>query len=83
MPELLRAAGLADVGADGYEVLDGGEARQRLFRANIVQSADELVRQGLVDTGDLEEYLVRLDAGDVHAGTPLLVSTCGRRSTED
>jgi SAM-dependent methyltransferase len=82
MPGLLRAAGLADVGADGYRILDGGEAPRRLFRANILQSAEELVRQGLVDADDLEEYVTRLDAGAVRASTPMLVSTWGRRPPE-
>jgi SAM-dependent methyltransferase len=82
MPGLMRAAGLTDVGADGYQVLDGGLARQRLFRANIVQSSDELVRQGLIDAGDLEDYVARLDAGAVKASTPMLVSTWGRRPSE-
>jgi ubiquinone/menaquinone biosynthesis C-methylase UbiE len=79
LPQMLRAAGLVDVGADAYQVIDGGDASRELQRANVTQVADELIDQGFLGRDELERYLQVLDDGAVQPLSPLLVSAWGRR----
>jgi hypothetical protein len=74
----MRSAGLVDVGADAYQVIDGGAGPRRLFRANVIQSMDGLIASGF-ELEELEGFVSRLDAGEVDPATPLLVSVWGRR----
>lgn len=79
LPELLRAAGLEEVGADAFQVIAGGEGVRMLLRANIAQVADDLVAHGLIARDELEQYLALLDDSTMCPSSPLLVSAWGRR----
>ena len=79
LPRLLRENGLEHVGATGFQVVDGGDAMRALFRANIEQSADQLVEQQLIARDELDGFLDLLDAGSVDPSSPLLVSAWGQR----
>ncbi|MGZ8566948.1 MAG: class I SAM-dependent methyltransferase [Actinomycetota bacterium] len=83
LPDLFRDAGLEQVGAVGYQVIDGGDATRALFRANVVQASDQLIAQDLIAKDELDGFLGRLDAGEVDPTTPLLVSAWGRRPDDD
>ncbi len=72
-------AGLEDVGADAYQVIEAGDAVRQLQRANIAQVADTLVEQALVTREELERYLTLLDERRISPSSPLLVSAWGRR----
>jgi SAM-dependent methyltransferase len=79
LPQLLRDAGLEDVGADAYQAIEVGDAIRQLQRANIAQVADPLVEQALVTRDELERYLTLLDERRISPRSPLLVSAWGRR----
>lgn len=79
LPRLLREAGLEEVGADGYQVMAGGDAIRALLRANITQVEGQLVDHQLVTRDELEHYLMRIDEGAINPRSPLLVSAWGRR----
>ncbi len=83
LPRLLRGFGLEQVGAEGFQVVDGGDAMRDLFRVNIEQSADQLVEHQLVARAELDGFLARLHAGAVDPSSPLLVSAWGRRPIDD
>ena len=79
LPQLLRDAGLEDVGADAYQAIEAGDAVRQLQRANIAEVADALVGQALVTRDELERYLTLLDERRISPSSPLLVSAWGRR----
>lgn len=81
LPGLMRSAGLVDVGADAYQVIDGGAGPRRLLRANVIQSMDGLIASGF-ELEELEGFVAQLDAGQLDPATPLLVSVWGRRPPE-
>jgi ubiquinone/menaquinone biosynthesis C-methylase UbiE len=83
LPRLFREYGLDQVGAAGFQVVDGGDAMRALFRVNIEQSADQLVEQELIAREELDAFLALLDAGAVDRSSPLLVSAWGRRPAND
>jgi SAM-dependent methyltransferase len=82
LPRLLRENGLRQVGAAGFQVVDGGEAMRALFRVNIEQSADQLIDQHLITRDELTGFLGLLDAGAVDPSSPLLVSAWGQRAVD-
>jgi hypothetical protein len=67
-----------DVGADAYQVIDGGAGPRHLLRANVIQSMDGLIASGF-EPEALEGLVSQLDAGAFDPATPLLVSVWGRR----
>jgi SAM-dependent methyltransferase len=82
LPHLLREAGLIEVGADAYQVIDGGDAMRDLLRANIAQMADQIVDRKMIARNELDQYLKLLDEGAVNPSSPSLVSAWGQRPTE-
>jgi ubiquinone/menaquinone biosynthesis C-methylase UbiE len=82
LPRLFRQNGLEQVGAVGFQVVDGGEAMRALFRVNIEQSADQLIEQHLISRNELTSFIDLLNAGAVDPSSPLLVSAWGRRPVD-
>jgi SAM-dependent methyltransferase len=82
LPGLLRDAGLVDVGADGFQALDGNATVRMLLRVNIEQVGDHLVERGIIAREEIERYLTRIDDGDVNPSSPLMVSAWGRRPAD-
>ncbi len=82
LPQMLRDAGLEEVGADAAQVLERGDAIRRLQRANIAQVSTQLLDRGVVAQGELDRYLPLLDDGKVNPRSPLLVSAWGRRPVD-
>jgi ubiquinone/menaquinone biosynthesis C-methylase UbiE len=79
LPQMLRDAGLEEVGAEANQVIERGDAIRRLQRANIAQVSTQLLDQGVVTREELDRYLALLDDGTVNPRSPLLVSAWGRR----
>lgn len=79
LPDLLRAAGLEEIGADAYQAIEAGDAIRQLQRANIGQVRGTLVEQALVSRAELERYRVLLEDQWINPSSPLLVSAWGRR----
>jgi SAM-dependent methyltransferase len=82
LPTLFRENGLEQVGADGYQVVDGGDTMRSLFRVNVEQASEELIKQRVVEPHELSAFIDQLDAGAVHPSSPLLVSAWGRRPVD-
>ncbi len=79
LPGALRRAGLVDIDADAYQVIERGDAVRNLLRANIDQVAAQLVERQIVSRHDLDRYLERLASGTLRPTSPTLVSASARR----
>ncbi|MGZ4688156.1 MAG: methyltransferase domain-containing protein [Acidimicrobiia bacterium] len=82
LPQLLRDAGLEDVGADAYQVVVQGEPVRRLLHANVGQVAEQLVEERGIARADLDRFLALIARGELNPSSPLLVSAWGRRPLE-
>jgi SAM-dependent methyltransferase len=80
LPRQLRAAGLVDVGADGFLSI-ATPAAIALDQANTSQTRAEAVHKGLLTDEQIDRYLAALDAGTVDVATAPLVSAWGRRAS--
>jgi SAM-dependent methyltransferase len=77
---LMRAAGLTDIGAEGYFVPFRTDAVARLSKANIDQIGVEMVETGVVSAEDLDRFHATLDRPDcLHHPSMALISVWGRR----
>ena len=75
----LADRGLIDLSSSGYVAFDaGGVGFARVLAANTRQVQAALIDSG-VPSGDLERYLTLLDDPTSVFGSPVLISTCGRR----
>jgi SAM-dependent methyltransferase len=83
LPTLFREIGLEQVGADGYQVIDGGDTMRSLFRVNVEQAAEQLIQQQVVEPHELSAFIAQLDDGAVRPSSPLLISAWGRRPLDD
>ncbi|HET7667889.1 MAG TPA: methyltransferase domain-containing protein [Mycobacterium sp.] len=80
LPFCLRAARLADVGAEGYFVPYRTDAVLGLAKANIDQLAGEIVAAGLMDPAELARYREILARPDCfYPASMALISVWGRR----
>jgi hypothetical protein len=76
----MRALGLADIRAHGRMAMwQGGSTGARLFRANLQQLREELLRVGLLTQAELEDDLARLDDPRTLFPSPVMWTACGRR----
>jgi SAM-dependent methyltransferase len=78
LPRLLRAAGLTEVGADGYFPVTG-PACDRLETATVHQIRDRLVAGGLATDAEIERHLDNVRAGRLDLTVSPMVSAWGRR----
>ncbi|MEV0051285.1 methyltransferase domain-containing protein [Saccharopolyspora shandongensis] len=79
LPRLLRAEGLAEVGADGFFPITD-PACTVLERATVEQVADRLIAAGLATREEIDEHLANLAAGRLpDLATSPLISAWGRR----
>jgi SAM-dependent methyltransferase len=79
LPNMLRDAGLVDVGAEGYRSLVG-PMNNHLERANVEQVRDGLIGQGFATADEIDSYLVALTDRTVEVAQPILISAWGRKS---
>jgi SAM-dependent methyltransferase len=76
----LRAGGLVDIRARGrMDMWQGGSAGARLFRANIEQQREELLRIGWLTQAELDDDLAHLDDPLTLFPSPVMWTVCGRR----
>jgi len=78
LPRALRAAGLADVAADGYFPV-GGVACDRLESATVRMVRGDLLAAGLATDADIDAHLAAIDAGELDLSLAPLISAWGRR----
>ncbi len=75
----LRQHGLVDTGASGHVVFDrGGEGFTQVTAANARQVSNGLLELG-ISGEDIERFVDLLSDPDTIIGTPVLVTTWGRR----
>lgn len=80
VPGLILAAGLIDVGAEGYFVPFCTDAVAGLARANIDQIGAEMIQTGLMSSAELYRYRATLDRPDcLYPESMALISVWGRR----
>ena len=82
LPTLFRENGLEQVGADGYQVVDGGDTMCSLFRVNVEQASEQLIQQHVVEPHELSAFIDQLESGVVRPSSPVLVSAWGRRPVD-
>ena len=80
LPRLLRAAGLADVAAEGY-VPVAGAACAALEDATIRQVTPRLLAAGLATDADVRAHLANVASGQLDLTTAPLISAWGRLPT--
>jgi len=78
LPRRLRAAGLADVGADAYFPLAGPACRE-LEEATVAQIREPLLAAGLATADEIDRHLAHLAAGLIDPATSPMVTAWGRR----
>jgi hypothetical protein len=78
LPRRLRAAGLSEVGADGYFPITG-PACLELERATIAQIRGRLVAAGLATDAEIDQHLEDLATGLLDAATSPMITAWGRR----
>ena len=79
-PRHLTDRGLVDVGASGYVAIDaGGGGFARVLAANIRQVGEALIGHGL-SKEDIDRYLAVLDSPSTFVGSPVLITSWGRRA---
>jgi SAM-dependent methyltransferase len=80
VPGLILAAGLIDIGAEGYFVPFCTDAVAGLARANIDQIGAEMIATGLMSSAELDRYRATLDRPDcLYPESMALISVWGRR----
>lgn len=82
LPRRLRAAGLADVGADAWFPITGAAA-VALERATTEQVRDRLLAAGLATAEEIEQHLANLAAGELDPATSPMVTAWGRKPPTD
>jgi SAM-dependent methyltransferase len=78
LPRLLRAAGLARVGADAYFPVTSPDCAV-LERATIEHIRDGLVAAGIATDAQLDEHLANVEAGALDLATAPMISAWGHR----
>lgn len=78
LPRLLRAAGLAEIGAGAYFPLTS-PACAELERATVHQVRDKLVAAGAATEEEIDRHLANIAAGGLDLATAPMVSARGRR----
>jgi SAM-dependent methyltransferase len=78
LPRLLRAADLADVGAEGYFPI-ASRACARLEAASVQHLRDELLEAGLATQEEIETHLANLARGDVDLMLAPMITAWGRK----
>jgi len=78
LPRRLRAAGLADVGAEAAFPV-GHPACDALELATVSMLADQLMARGLVGEDELERHLATVRSGALDLVQPPMISAWGRR----
>lgn len=78
LPRLLRAAQLADVGAEAYFPVTS-RACAPLEAASIRQVRDELLAAGLATVQEIEAHLTNLTRGDIDLTLAPLITAWGRK----
>lgn len=82
LPRVLRQAGLHRVGADAFFAI-ADPAANTLGIANVIQVRDALIENALVTPSEIDAHLQAMTEGTVDVGTMPLISTWGRRATDD
>ena len=76
----LRAAGLVDVGMEGYlAVWEGGSPGARLFDANFEQIREEAINAGFITNQEVDQVLALLDDPDFTSSAPVMFTAWGHR----
>ena len=78
LPRLLHAAGLADVGAEGYFPVSS-PACAPLEAASVQHARDQLLDAGLATREEIDTHLARLARGEVHLMLAPMITAWGRR----
>jgi SAM-dependent methyltransferase len=78
LPALLRAAGLADVRAEGYFPVTSPACRE-LEAATVRQLRTRLTGRGLATEEEIERHLANLESTELDVTTAPLVTCWGRR----
>ncbi|MGV9867716.1 methyltransferase domain-containing protein [Rhodococcus koreensis] len=82
LPRVVRAAGLVDVGAEGYFMPFRTAAVVALARANIDQTGGAILEAGLMTAAELDRYAAVLERSDCSYPVSLpLISVWGRRTS--
>ena len=77
----LMDRGLVDTGSSGHvSIASGGTGFARAVAANTLQVRDQLEASGFTP-GELDHFLTVLDDPETIVGSPVLISTWGRRPT--
>ena len=80
LPGLVNAAGLTEVGAEGYFVPFRTDAVVALAKANIEQLGAAIVEAGLMSAAELDRYRSLLEHPDcLYPASMALISAWGRR----
>lgn len=78
LPRLLRAAGLEDVGAEGYFPI-ASRACAVLEAASVRHARDQLLGAGLATEEEIQRHLGNLNRGDVDLMFAPMITTWGRK----
>ena len=78
LPRLLRAADLADVGAEAYFPI-GSRACALLEAASVRHVRDQLLAAGLATVEEIETHLANLTRGDVDLMLAPMITAWGRK----
>lgn len=78
LPRSLRAAGLVDVGAEGWFPLAHRRAAD-LERATVAMLRTQLTAAGLLDDAEIDRHLATVASGRLDLAQPPLITAWGRR----
>lgn len=77
----LRAHGMTEVAAEGRIFMwHGRSAAVEMYRANIEQLRDEMIKNGLITSEELDHELTLLNQETTTFPSPIMWAVCGRRS---
>jgi SAM-dependent methyltransferase len=81
LPRLLRAAGLADVEADGFFPL-ASRACAALETATVRQIRDRMIAGGIATEAEIDQHLANVATGPLDLATAPMISAWGRKPIE-